>query len=100
MGILRWFDSREAVRFAKTIAQEIYSVSPPESKSEPRSAPRVKDIKKMEKTFLRIYNFSREQELNIYTKAKFLNVLRWELKEYQYPSSYIDHLLGIIAPKL
>lgn len=100
MGILRWFDSREAVQFAKRIAQEIHNISPPESVSGQGASPSNKDIKKMEKIFLRIYTFSREQKLTLYTKAKFLNVLRWELKEYQYPPSYIDHMLGIITPKL
>lgn len=100
MGILRWFDGREAEQFAKMIAQEIRNVSAPGSVSGEGISPRAKDIKKMEKIFRRIYSFSQEHELNIYTKAKFLNALRWELKESRYPISYIDRLLDIITPKL
>lgn len=100
MGIFRWFDSTEAVRFAEAIAQEIRRVSPPDSISAQEVSPHPKDVKKIEKIFRRIYSFSREQKLTIFTKAKFLNTLRWKLKEYQYPPGFIEHLLGIITPKL
>jgi len=100
MNIFRWFDSREATRFAKSIALEIRDLSPPETQRTDTRSPSIKEMKKMEKIFYRIYKFSEEQRLNIYTKAKFLNTLRWELADGGYPLSYIDHLIGIIAPKL
>lgn len=94
--ILRWFDSRAAVTFAKTVAQEIAGLVPP-GKTATGSG---KEIKKLERLFQRIYGFSRDNRLNLFTKARFLNTLRWELKERGYADSDIGYLTGIILPKL
>lgn len=94
--ILRWFDSRAVVVFAKTVAHEITDLVAP-GKTATGSG---KEIKKFERLFLRIYAFSRDNRLNLFTKARFLNTLRWELKERGYADSYINYLIGIILPKL
>jgi hypothetical protein len=100
MNLLSWFDSRDAVQFAKTVAQEIRSLSPLESRPWEKGPANVKEMKKMEKLFSRIYTFSREKKLNVYTKARFLNTLRWEMTDYGYPPDHTNHLIGVIATKL
>lgn len=94
--IFSLFNSRPAVDFAKTIAQELNDLLPPTQAATGRG----KEIKKLERLFNRIYNFSQERKLGFYGKAKFLNTLRWELKERGYSDSDISHLTGIILPKL
>ncbi len=98
--LLRWFDSREAVAFAKTIADEFFTVFPPGSNPELGKLARHKDFKKLERILERMFAFAKEKKLNFYVKSRFLNTLMWELKERGYDKKFVKHFMETITPRL
>ena len=98
--VLRWFDSREAVTFAKSIAEEFNAKFPPGSVVEPGKQTRPKDLKKIERILERIFAFGKEKRLNFYLKSRFLNTLMWELKERGYDETFVKRLIETITLRL
>lgn len=98
--LLRWFDSREAVAFAKTVVEDIHALFPPGGKPELGKLTRPKDIKKLERILERIFTFAKEKRLNFYIKSKFLNTLMWELKRCGYNEDLVKKFMEIITPRL
>lgn len=98
--LLRWFDSREAVAFAKTIADEFATIFPPGSNPELGKLARHKDFKKLERILERIFVFAKEKRLNFYTKSRFLNTLMWELKERGYDKTFVKRFMETIVPRI
>ncbi|HCB12837.1 MAG TPA: hypothetical protein DEP36_04610 [Gammaproteobacteria bacterium] len=98
--LLRWFDSREAVAFAKTIINEFNTVFPPGSNPEVGKLTRPKDFKKLERILEKIFTFTQEKQLNFYVKSRFLNALMWELKEHGYDETFVKRFMETITPRL
>lgn len=98
--LLHWFDSREAVAFAKTVAEEMNAQFPPGSNPEVGKLTRPKDIRKLERILEKIFVFSQEKKLNFYIKSQLLNTLMWELKERGYDEIFVKKFMEIITPRL
>ncbi len=76
---------------AKSLAQDVAKRYPPAIANNPAqvvSQQRLSGI--LEQVFTRAANFSRENKLGWYKKAKLGNDFRWELKEMGYDEKFID----------
>ena len=99
--ILNWFDAREAVAFALEIAVDIdrlFPVAPTPVKKKPTAA--RKDQKKLDGLVLRTRAFAQAHRLNVYKKAKFLNTIKWQMREQGHAEALIDEIIGLLAPLL
>ncbi|TSA16261.1 MAG: hypothetical protein D4R74_04850 [Betaproteobacteria bacterium] len=89
--ILEFFSTRKVTEFAKSLAQDVAKRYPPAIANNPAqmvSQKRLSGI--LEEAFTRASEFSREQELGWYKKAKLGNEFKWELKEMGYDEKFID----------
>jgi hypothetical protein len=97
--VLDWLDTRTAVAFAHTIAQEIRQSMPP-SDELPGKKEAGKRAKKIERIANQAKAFSRDHRLNFYKKAKLANTLKWSLKEGGYSDVFIREIVGLILVNL
>jgi hypothetical protein len=97
--IREWFDTREAVAFARGIARDIDRLFPPAAlKRKPGSE--KKDQRKFDGLVLRTRAFAQQHRLNIYKKAKLLNTIKWELRDAGHEESLINEILALLTPLL
>ncbi len=90
-AILEFFSTRKVAELAKSLAQDLAKHYPPAIANNPAqmvSQQRLSSI--LEQVFARATNFSRENKLGWYKKAKLGNDFRWELKEMGYDEKFID----------
>lgn len=94
-----WFDSEEAVLFARELARDIDKLFPmtPQRK---RPASAKKDRKRLDGLVLRTRKFAQQHRMNVYKKAKLLNTIKWELRDSGHDEALIDEVVGLLAPLL
>jgi hypothetical protein len=97
--VLDWLNTRTAVDFAQSIAQEIRQSMPP-SDELPGKKEAGKRAKKIERIATQAKAFSRDHRLNFYKKAKLANTLKWSLKEAGYSDVFIREMVGLILVNL
>lgn len=97
--ILDWFKAGEAVLFAQEIVREINRLFPPIDQKG-KAIPRKVFEKKFENLISRTRTFGQKHNLNVYKKAKFLNTIKWELREAGYEEELIDDAIALITPLL
>jgi hypothetical protein len=97
--IREWFDTREAVAFARGIARDIDRLFPPAARKR-RPTSEKKDQKKFDGLVLRTRAFAQQHRLNIYKKAKLLNTIKWELRDAGHEEPLINEVLALLAPLL
>lgn len=90
------FDATEAVAFAKKISSEIQQHFPNTQK--PATAKSLgKSRNKLDAIIFQTQAFSQQHRLNIYKKAKFLNTIKWTLKESGHEHAFIDEIVRLLA---
>jgi hypothetical protein len=97
--ILDWFDAGEAVLFAREIVREINRLFPP-AEQKGKAIPAKVYQQKFNSLVVRIQTFSKKNKLNIYKKAKFLNTIKWEMKDAGHEEVIINEFISFIAPLL
>lgn len=95
-----WFDTRDAVGFAKSIVRDISTVFPPGQPPRPTQKERDRVAKGLEDAFQRAANFGREKKLNLFKKAKYLNTLRWGLAELNYPADFVEDVVKDVLMRM
>ena len=83
--------TRKVAELAKSLAQDVAKRYPPAIANNPVpmvSQQRLSAI--LDEVFARATNFSRENKLGWYKRAKLGNEFRWELKEMGYDEGFID----------
>jgi hypothetical protein len=84
------FKTKHVDEFADWIVAELRARHPPDG----ANGKRPKDVERLRKLFGRIFgridSFARENKLNLYTKARLANRIRWELKDAGYPEEFIE----------
>ena len=91
-----FFDSVACVTFAKEIAQDIQTAFP--NTPEPATVKSIeKGRKKLDTIITRTKSFSDQNKLNIYKKAKFLNTIKWELKESGHDLLFVNEMVRLLA---
>ena len=90
MSLLRWFDAKEVDEFADSIIAAVRDRLPP-SGAEVAGA---KDAERLRRSFgqivARVDAFCQGHRLNLYTKARFANRVKWALKDAGYPGAFVD----------
>jgi hypothetical protein len=97
--ILDWFNAGEAVSFAQEIVRDINRLFPP-ADQKGKAIPKNVFQKKFEGLIVRVLTFAKKRKLNIYKKAKFLNTIKWDLREAGHEDVFIDEIIALIAPLL
>lgn len=95
-----WFDAQDAARFAKSIVHDISTVFPPGQPPRPTQKERDKVSKALDAAFQRAADYSRENKLNLYKKAKYLNTLRWGLAELKYPTDFVEDVVKDVLMRM
>jgi hypothetical protein len=83
--------TRKVTELAKSLAQEVAKRYPPAIANNPAqmvSRQRLSDI--LEEVFARATEFSQENKLGWYKKARLGNDFRWELDELGYDEAFVD----------
>jgi hypothetical protein len=89
--IFKLFAASKIDEFAKSLAQDIAKRYPPAIANNPEqmvSQKRLTTI--LEEAFNRAHQFSREEALGMYKKAKLGNTFKWELKEMGYEEKFVE----------
>lgn len=92
-----WFNAKDVVAFAQQIATEMDVLLAQGGRA---GKPGKRDIKRFDTLVGRVQKFSRERPLNIYKKAKFLNTVKWQLKDAGHDNETIDELMKLLAAAL
>ena len=83
------FNSKEVDDFADSIVAELREHHPPRTES----AGGAKEVARLRKAFSRVFaridSFARLHRLNLYTKARLANRVRWGLKDAGYREDFI-----------
>jgi len=92
----KMFDATEAVAFAKEISAEIQQSFPnTPHPATPKSL--KKGRKKLDAIIARTQAFAKQHRPNIYKKAKFLNTIKWALKESEHENTFIEEIVRLLA---
>jgi hypothetical protein len=89
--ILEFFSTRKLGQFAKSLAQDVAKRYPPAIANNPAqvvSQQRLSGI--LEEIFTRTTDFSRENKLGWYKRARLGRNFRWELNELGYDKKFVD----------
>ena len=88
--MLKWFDSRQVDEFSDWLVAELLKRYPPAGvDTDPKKATR-RFQKVHNSLFLRVQAFAREHRLNVYTKARLGNRVKWAMREAGYPQRFAD----------
>lgn len=94
--IFKIFDATEAVDFATKIASQIQESFPnAPHPATPKSL--KKGGKKLDVIVQQTREFSLQHRLNIYTKAKFLNTVKWTLKDSGHEELFVNEVVRLLA---
>ena len=98
--MIRWLDTTEVTQFADTICKEYGRLR---KSVEVRMDDASKRVKKFEKLTQKVVDYSRNQRLNFYKKAKMLNEIKFGLKAQNVPedeiSAFVDTLVLSGVPR-
>ncbi len=93
---IKMLDAKEAVTFAKEISLDINRLFP--TTPYPANAKTIrKNQKNLDTIVMRTKVFAQQKQLNIYKKAKFLNTIKWELKEAHQERLFIEEMIRLLA---
>jgi len=82
--------SNEVDEFADSIVAELRLRHPPDAKAVTERKEVARLQKAFGKIFSRIDSFARSRELNLYSKARLANRIKWALKEAGYREDFIQ----------
>lgn len=94
--ILDWFDAREIVVFANQIFLEIERAFPIHPKHG-RLANVGKEKHKLDRMVVKARTFAQQHRPNVYKKARFLNVVKWKLRESDYPDAFSKDVVALLT---
>ena len=88
--MLEAFNSKEVDEFADSIVAELRERHPPRA-DVAAGAKEVARLRRVfSKIFARIDSFGRVHRLNLYTKARLANRIRWGLKDAGYREDFVE----------
>jgi hypothetical protein len=90
MTMLKWFDSKEVDKFADWLAAEVIRRYPPTGKDTDWKKATQRLQKVSDSLMLRVEAFAKENSLNIYTRARLGNRVKWALRDAGYPLQFSE----------
>ena len=97
--ILDWFNTGEVVSFAQEIVREVNRLFPP-SEQKGKAIPTKIFRKKFDSLIIRVRTFALNHKLNLYKKAKFLNTVKWEMRDAGHEEVVVNEFIAFITPLL
>jgi hypothetical protein len=97
--MLGWFDVDEVLKFADETALAAAPMLALVAKGGKGHAGR-KDQKRFDGLLARVGDFSRSTPLNVYKKARFLNAVKWKLREAGHDENLVDDFVTLLAGAL
>ncbi len=94
-----WFDASEAEKFGVSLAKYFIDRIPPET-SGGKGRSLEKRLAAVDKMYMQIDAFRRENRLNFYKKAKLGNAFRWQLVSAGYDKDFVDQVTKGVLLKL
>jgi hypothetical protein len=97
--VIAWLNASEAVAFGEEIADEVEKLFPLEA-----SKNKSRNVKKEQKRFAGLLNrvraFSSRVPLNTYKKAKFLNTVKWKLRDAGHDEQFVNDVVALLTTSL
>ena len=94
-----WFNASEVIAFAEEVADEVDKLFPlDERQNKPRNA--KKEQKKLDILLIRVRAFSSKMRPNLYKKAKFLNTVKWTLRDAGHDEQFVNDVVALFATSL
>lgn len=97
--LIEWFNASEVVAVAEEIVLEIEKLFPlDEKQAKPRNA--KKEQKRIDSLLARVRAHTLNTPLNVYKKAKFLNTVKWQLRDAGYEEKFISDVVTLLTTSL
>jgi len=90
--LLSWFQTKELDEFADSIVARLIEILPPSGAAPSGKKAFERLRRQFGATFDRVDAFARTKPLNLYTKARFANRVRWALVEAGYAREFVATL--------
>lgn len=96
---IQWFDVEQVVRFADEVAETADAVLRVAVRSGKIHAGK-KDQKRFDSLVARVTAFAGSNHLNFYKKARFLNTIKWRLRDAGHEERLVDELISLLTSAL
>lgn len=96
---MNWFDVTSVVAFAEEVVLEVNRLLPLVQQQDKSHAGR-KEQKKFDALMTRVSAFAKSNPLNVYKKAKFLNTVKWRLRDAGHDEKLINEMITLLAASL
>ena len=97
--MLKWFDATDAIAFGKKMAEEVIRIVPlDQSRGRPKKQAKQDD--KFRRAILRASELRTKVHLNVYTKARCANALRWALLDKGYAKPFVEEVVRLVVTRL
>jgi hypothetical protein len=97
--VIEWFNASEVVAFAEEITREIEKLFPLDPKQvKLRSA--KKEQRRFDSLLLRVRAYTSKTPLNVYKKAKFLNAVKWKLRDAGHDDEFISDVVALLTTSM
>jgi hypothetical protein len=90
MTMLKWFDFKEVDEFADWLAAEVIKRYPPTGKDTDWKKASQRLQKVHDSLMLRVKAFAMKNSLNVYTKARLGNRVKWAMRDAGYPLPFSE----------
>jgi hypothetical protein len=97
--ITDWFDVRNVIAFAEEVVLEVNRLLPLVQQQDKLHAGK-KDQKRFDALMTRVSAYAKNNPLNVYKKAKFLNTIKWRLKDAGHDEKLIDEMIVLLTTSL
>ena len=97
--VIDWFDVTSVVAFAEEVVLEVNRLLPLVQQQFKLHAGK-KEQKKFDALMARVSTYARSNPLNVYKKAKFLNTVKWKLRDAGHEEKLIDEMVSLLAASL
>lgn len=99
LAMLGWFDVENVLKFADETALAAGPMLALVAKGGKGHAGR-KDQKRFDGLLARVGDFARSLPLNVYKKARFLNAVKWTLREAGHDEKLVDDFVTLLTGAL
>ncbi len=89
--MVKWFDAEEATNFGQSLGEFFLRRAPLNGRTHIKIS-QANQRAVINEMFRKIERFKSENNMNIYKKARFLNVFKWTLIEGGYSKEFVDTL--------
>jgi hypothetical protein len=97
--LFKWFDAGAAVAFGEHMAAEVARIVPLEAGRATRKSA-AKRLDKFQRAIMHASDLKAQGRLNVYTKARCANALRWGLIDKGYPKPFVEEVVRLVITRL